>query len=77
MLTAEGQKLNSRYDTDQGRVLICRRTFTVLDRTPNQGNRRFTLESALPEQSMVLTEKAGSLKRPLQLFQTVLFDPDS
>ena len=44
VVTTEGQKLNSRYETDQGRVIICRQTFTVLDRTPNQGDRRFTLE---------------------------------
>ena len=69
MLTAEGQKLNSRYYTDQGRVLIHRRNFTVLDRTPNQGYRRFTLKSASTQQSTVLTEKAGSPNLPLQLFQ--------
>ena len=66
LLTVEGQNLNSRYDTDQGQVLIRRRTFTVLDRTPNQGYHRFTLESASPQRSTVLTEKSGSPKRPLQ-----------
>ena len=40
--TDEGQKINSRYDTDKEQVLICRRTFNVLDRTPNQGYHRFT-----------------------------------
>ena len=44
VLPVEGQKLNSNYETDQGRVIIRRRTFTVLDRTPNQGYRRLTLE---------------------------------
>ena len=39
VLTAEGQNLNNRCDTDQGRVIIHRSTFTVLDRTPNQGYR--------------------------------------
>ena len=71
MLTVEGQKLNSRYDTDQGRVLICRRTFTVLDRTTNQGYRWFTLESSSPQQSTVLTDKVWSPKRPLQFFQPI------
>ena len=66
MLTVEDQKLNSRYDTDQGWVIIRRRTFNVLDRTPNQGYRQLTLESASPQESTILTEKAGSPKRPLQ-----------
>ena len=71
MLTVEGQKKNSWYDTDQGRVLINWQTFTVLNRTPNQGYRRFTLKSDPPQQSKVLREKAGSPKRPLKIFQTV------
>ena len=66
MLTIEDQKLNYRYDTDQGRVIILRRTFAVLNRTPNQGYRRITLESVSPKYSMFLTEKAESPKRPLQ-----------
>ena len=44
MLTVEGKKLNYLYDTDQGRVLIHIQNFTVLNRTANQGYRRFTLE---------------------------------
>ena len=44
VLTVEGQEMNSSNDTDQGRVLICRRTFTVLDRTTYQGYHRLTLE---------------------------------
>ena len=67
----EGQKLNYRYDTDQWRVLIRRQNFTLINRTPDQGYHRVTLESASPQQSTVLTEKAGSPKRPLQLCQTV------
>ena len=67
MLTVEGQKLNSRYDTDQGQVIIRRRNFTVLNRTPKKGYCLFIPESASPQQSTVLTEKVGSPKRPLQL----------
>ena len=66
MLTVEGQNLNSRYDTDQGWVIIRRRNFTVFDRTPNQGYRRLTLESALLQDSTILREKAGYPKLPLQ-----------
>ena len=73
MLTFEGQKLNSRYDTDQGRVLISRWTFTVLDRNPNQGYRWFSLKSASPKKSRVLIEKLGSPKRPLQNFPNSIF----
>ena len=73
VLTVEGQNINSRYNTDQGRVLISWQNFTILDRTPNQGYRWFTIESSSPQQSTVLTEKVGSLKRPLQIFQTNIF----
>ena len=66
MLTDEGQKLNYRYNTYQGRVLICRRTFTVLDSNPNQGYRRFTLKPASTQESTILIEKVGSPKSPLQ-----------
>ena len=40
-----GQQLNSKNDTDQGRVLVRRQVLdTVLNRTPLQGYRRFILE---------------------------------
>ena len=72
MLPVEGQKINSQYDINQGRVLICRQNFTVLDRTLNQGYFRFTLKSASAQQSTVVTEKARSPKRPLKPFDNIL-----
>ena len=39
-----GQRLNYNDGTDQGQVLILRRNFTVLNRTPYQGYRRLTSE---------------------------------
>ena len=44
MLTVAGHNIETPYDTYQGRVIIRRRTFTVLNRNPNQGYRRITLE---------------------------------
>ena len=44
VLTIKGQYLNSSYDIYQGRVLICRWNFTVLDRTPYKSYRMLTLE---------------------------------
>ena len=44
VLNVEEQKLCSRYNTHQERVIIVRRVFTVLHRTLYQGDRRFTLE---------------------------------
>ena len=40
--------------------------FTVLDRTPIQGYRLLTLESASPQLSTIITEKAGYPMRPFQ-----------
>ena len=39
---------------------------TLLDRNPNQGDRCLTLESTSPQESTILTEKAGYPKRPLK-----------
>ena len=44
MLTAEGQKLNSRDDTEQGLFLIRIQDFTVPDMNPNQVDRQFYTE---------------------------------